>query len=94
MSSNDELVNICRDLGFKVEYALHQDGSINRDTSIVEFPCESTSGILTKDMSALKQLELVKKLQTVWSDNAVSVTVYYKKEELSDKPGRLISSIL
>ena len=29
-------------------------------------------------------MEFVKWLQTVWSDNSVSVTVYYKKEELSE----------
>jgi ribonucleoside-triphosphate reductase len=38
---------------------------------------------LVKDVSAIKQLELVKQLQTEWSDNAVSCTVYYRKEELS-----------
>jgi ribonucleoside-diphosphate reductase alpha chain len=35
-------------------------------------------------MTAVAQLDLVKKMQTLWADNAVSVTVYYKKEELSD----------
>jgi hypothetical protein len=33
-------------------------------------------------MTALEQLEWVKKMQTEWADNAVSVTVYYRKEEL------------
>jgi hypothetical protein len=33
-------------------------------------------------MTAIEQLEWVKKMQTIWADNAVSVTVYYKKEEL------------
>jgi ribonucleoside-triphosphate reductase len=33
-------------------------------------------------MTAIEQLEWVKKMQTVWADNAVSVTVYYRKEEL------------
>jgi hypothetical protein len=27
-------------------------------------------------------LEVIKRLQTEWSDNAVSVTIYYRKEEL------------
>jgi hypothetical protein len=35
-------------------------------------------------MSAIQQLELVKTLQTYWADQAVSVTVYYKLEELDD----------
>jgi hypothetical protein len=33
-------------------------------------------------MDVIKQLDMVKKLQTIWSDNAVSVTAYYKPEEL------------
>ena len=35
-------------------------------------------------MKAVDQLELVKKIQTFWSDNSVSVTVYYRKEELPE----------
>ena len=35
-------------------------------------------------MTAVAQLELVKKMQTIWADNSVSVTVYYKLEELKD----------
>ena len=35
-------------------------------------------------MNAIKQLDVVKRLQEEWSDNAVSCTVYYKKEELPE----------
>jgi ribonucleoside-triphosphate reductase (thioredoxin) len=35
-------------------------------------------------MKAVDQLVLVKRIQKVWSDNAVSCTVYYKKEELEE----------
>lgn len=85
MSSNDSLVSICRESGFHVEYVLNFDGSESRDTVVVEVPCESSGNtILAKDMSAVKQLELVKELQAKWADNAISVTVYYKKEELSE----------
>jgi hypothetical protein len=35
-------------------------------------------------MTAITQLETVKWLQEVWSDNSVSCTVYYRKEELSE----------
>jgi hypothetical protein len=40
--------------------------------------------VLAKDCTAVKQLEYVKRMQTEWSDNAVSVTVYYRKEELPE----------
>jgi ribonucleoside-triphosphate reductase len=83
MSSNDALVTYCRDLGYHIEYVLNFDGSENHDTVIVEFPCETPDGALFADeMGVIKQLEMVKKLQEVWSDNAVSVTAYYSEEEL------------
>jgi ribonucleotide reductase alpha subunit len=83
MSSNDALVTYCRDLGYHTEYVLNFDGSENHDTVVVEFPCETPDGALFADeMGVVKQLEMVKKLQEVWSDNAVSVTAYYSEEEL------------
>jgi len=84
MSSSDALVQICKDMGYHVEYLINFDGTENHDTVVVYFPCETPAGsILAKDMDVIKQLDMVKKLQTVWSDNAVSVTAYYKEEELA-----------
>jgi len=83
MSSNDKLVQYCRDLGYHIEYVLNFDASENHDTVVVEFPCETPDGALFADeVGVIKQLEMVKKLQEVWSDNAVSVTAYYSEEEL------------
>ncbi len=70
-------------MGYHVEFLVNFDGTENRDTVVVYFPCKTPEGsILTKDMDVIKQLDMVKKLQTIWSDNAVSVTAYYKPEEL------------
>lgn len=85
MSSSDALVQTCKDMGYHVEFLVNFDGTENRDTVVVYFPCKTPEGsILTKDMDVIKQLDMVKKLQTIWSDNAVSVTAYYKPEELND----------
>ena len=85
MASNDKLVNICKDLRYNVEYILNFDGTKNHNTVVVEFPCCSGNNtVYVKDMNVVTQLELVKKLQKIWSDNSISVTVYYKKEELND----------
>ena len=90
MSSSDSLVQICRDLGYKTEFLLNFDGSENRDTIVVYFPCETPDGaILASDMGVIKQLEMVKTLQENWSDNAVSVTAYYSPEELESLKGWL-----
>lgn len=83
MGSGDKLVKQCRDAGYHVEYVRDFDGKEKRDTVVVEFPCKTPEGaILAKDMPVLKQLDMVAKLQSIWSDNAVSVTAYYEPDEL------------
>lgn len=85
MSSTDKLLQICKDAGYHVESVINYDNSVDHSTSIVSFPCKAgEETILAKDMTAVSQLELVKKMQTIWADNSVSVTVYYKLEELKD----------
>lgn len=85
MSSDDKLINICKELGYNIYYEKRFDGTINHNTSIVDFPCFSgDNAIIAKDMTAVKQLELVKQLQTIWSDNSISISIYYKKEELPE----------
>lgn len=82
MSSLDKLVEICKSLGYHTEYARTFDGANDHKTIIVEFPCSCEDAIIATEMSAIQQLELVKKIQTDWADNAVSVTVYYRLNEL------------
>jgi len=85
IAANDPLVDLCKKNGYKAEYVKNFDGTFNHDTVVVEFPCYfENDTVLAKDMSAIKQLNLVKKLQTIWADQAVSCTVYYKKEELGE----------
>jgi ribonucleotide reductase alpha subunit len=83
MASDSQLIQTCKEHGYKVEYQRNFDGTDDRNTMIVEFPCSYPVGtVLAKDCTAIQQLEFVKKLQTDWSDNAVSCTIYYRKEEL------------
>jgi ribonucleoside-triphosphate reductase len=85
MGSSDPLVQYCRDKGYKVEYDIGLDGKENRTMHVVSFPCETPEdAVLAKDLTAVQQLEFVKRAQTIWSDNAVSVTVYYRPEELGE----------
>ena len=81
--SSDPLVDACRKRGYNVVWDIGIDGREDHTRYVVEFPCESPDGsILAADMTAIEQLEWVKKMQPIWADNAVSVTVYYRKEEL------------
>ena len=83
MSSNDPLVDQCIKHGYKAEPLMQLDGSRDMNTMVVEFPVKTPAGTLcAKDVSAVQQLEYQKFLQTYWSDNSVSVTVYYNPEEL------------
>ena len=83
IAANSPIVEASRKAGYQVEQVLRFDGSKDPSTYVVEFPCKAREGsVLAKDMTAIEQLEVCKMVQTYWSDNSVSVTVYYRKEEL------------
>jgi ribonucleoside-triphosphate reductase (thioredoxin) len=85
ISSNHPLVEVCRSHGYPVEYQQNFDGSEDRSTVVVSFPfSHGETATLAKDMTAIDQLETVRLLQETWSDNSVSCTVYYRKEELPE----------
>jgi ribonucleoside-triphosphate reductase len=85
MASDSRLVNVCRENGFHAEYKKNLDGSADHSSVIVSFPAKYPHySTFASDTTAVDQLNIVKELQTIWSDNAVSVSVYYKLEELDE----------
>tara|TARA_R110000737_G_scaffold188473_2_gene210682 strand:+ start:1516 stop:3405 length:1890 start_codon:yes stop_codon:yes gene_type:complete len=85
MSADSELVSVCRAGGYHVEYVRNFDGTEDHSTVVVSFPCKFPKGTMfAGDMTAIDQLQVVRRLQQEWSDNAVSVTIYYRKEELDE----------
>lgn len=83
MASGIPLVDVCKSSGYKVEYVRNFDGSDDYSTVVVEFPCRFPDNtVLAHEVTAIDQLETIRYLQKNWSDNSVSVTIYYKKEEL------------
>tara|TARA_R110002153_G_scaffold53030_1_gene148185 strand:- start:1486 stop:3312 length:1827 start_codon:yes stop_codon:yes gene_type:complete len=85
MASDSALASATRKQGYPVEYVLNFDGTEDKSTVVVSFPCCFPEGTaFAKDMTAVDQLEVCKRLQAEWSDNAVSVTIYYRKEELDE----------
>ena len=85
ISSNSSLVETLRQHGYPLEYALNFDGTEDKSTLVASFPCSFPKHtVFAKDCTAVEQLEYVKRLQTEWSDNSVSCTVYYRKEELPE----------
>jgi ribonucleotide reductase alpha subunit len=84
-SANTQLINLAKKNNFHIEYQLNFDGTEDKNTKIIEFPCRYPDGtVLAKDMTAIDQLNVIKELQTNWSDNSVSVTIYYRLNELED----------
>jgi ribonucleoside-triphosphate reductase (thioredoxin) len=85
IAADHALVQVCREHGYPVEYQRHFDGSEDHSTMVVSFPFSYPAGTkIAAEMTAIDQLEVVKWLQANWSDNSVSCTVYYRKEELPE----------
>jgi adenosylcobalamin-dependent ribonucleoside-triphosphate reductase len=83
IAADHRLVAICREAGYPVEYQQNFDGSDDYNTVVVTFPFAYPEGTtVAADVTAFDQLNWIKRLQTEWSDNSVSCTIYYKKEEL------------
>jgi len=84
MASDSPLIKVCGDHGFHVEPQRNFDKSEDHTTKVVSFPCKVPEHTpIGGNITAIDQLELIKEMQSVWSDNSVSVTVYYTKEELA-----------
>ena len=85
IASESPLIELAKKNGYHVEYIKNFDQTIDPTTQVVSFPYSLPEGtVFADECTALQQLEYVKRLQTEWSDNSVSCTVYYKKEELKD----------
>jgi len=83
MAADSELASVARNNGYFVEYVRNFDGTEDHSTVVVEFPCQFPEGTMfAEDMTAVDQLNVIRKLQAEWSDNSVSVTIYYRKHEL------------
>lgn len=85
ISSHSPLVDVCRKHGFPIEYQRKFDGSEDKSTMVISFPCklpETTP--VAADFDWKTQMDMVRKMQSEWSDNSVSCTVYYKKEDIED----------
>ena len=83
-SSNDPLIPLLKQAGHHIEPVIKFDGHYDHTTSVVDFYVKAPEGIpiAGKDLDTWKQLEVLKMAQKHWSDQSVSVTVYYKREEI------------
>lgn len=83
-SANDPLVAKLREAGHKIEPVIRFDGTLDHTTVVCDFYEKAPEGfpVADEDWSTEKQLEVLKMAQRHWADQAVSVTVYYKRDDL------------
>ena len=85
ISASSPLIEVCKSHGYHVEFQENFDGTPDRTTYVVEFPCKYPDGVPSAaDMTVFEQLDVVKFMQKNWSDNSVSVTAYYEQENLPE----------
>lgn len=85
IAADSPLIEVCRTHGYEVDSQINFDGSLDRNTLVVSFPCaipETTP--IAATFGWKEQLDAVRRMQAEWSDNSVSCTVYYKKEDLPE----------
>lgn len=83
-SSDDALIPLLKAAGHKMEFEHRLDGTYNPSTTVVDFYVRAEDGLPVADESwdTWKQLDVLKMAQKYWSDQSVSVSVYYKKDEI------------
>lgn len=85
ISSGSPLLATISKHGFPLEYRRNLDGTADHSSYVASFPGKYPHyARFVKDRGAIQQLTRVKELQTIWSDNSVSCTIYYKQEELPE----------
>lgn len=83
ISTQSNLIEVCRKHGYPIEYQRNFDGSEDKSTMVVSFPCKlPDSTPVAADYSWKEQLDMVRRMQREWSDNSVSCTVYYEKDDI------------
>lgn len=83
-SANDQLVPKLKEAGHHIEPVVRFDGSLDHNTLVVDFYESLPLELPTADegWDTWKQLEVLKMAQKHWADQSVSVTVYYKRDEI------------
>lgn len=85
VAASDAVFQWAQKQGIPWEWLVDTEGNLDQRTAVLEFPAEFPEGTsLASEESAITQLKRHRTMQTEWADNAVSVTVTFRPEELSD----------
>jgi ribonucleoside-diphosphate reductase alpha chain/ribonucleoside-triphosphate reductase len=83
-AANDATVPKLREAGHHMEPVVRFDGTLDHNTLVVDFYVRTPDELPVADegFDTWKQLEAVKMAQKHWADQSISVTVYYRKNEI------------
>lgn len=83
-AANDRLIPLLKAAGLPMEPTKKLDGTLDHGTLVVDFFCQTPDNTPCADegFDTWKQLDVLLMAQKHWADQSVSVTVYYKKEEI------------
>jgi len=83
-AANDALIPLLRAAGHHIEPVKRLDGTLDHGTLVVDFYVRAPEGspVADEDWDTWKQLDIYKLAQRHWSDQSVSVSVYYKRDEI------------
>ncbi len=84
-SANDQLIPILKEAGHNIEPVKRLDNTLDHGTLVVDFYVQAPDNypVADEDWDTWKQLDAYKLAQKHWSDQSVSVSVYYQKNEIS-----------
>ena len=84
-ASTDPLIPLLAAAGHHIEPVVKFDGTYDHNTVVVDFYERAPDGapVADRDWDTWKQLDVVKMAQKHWADQSVSVTVYYKREDIA-----------
>lgn len=85
-ASNDPLIPLLKAAGHPMEPVVRFDGTLDPNTMVVDFYLEAPADCPVADegFTTWRQLDTLLMAQRHWADQAVSVTVYYRREELPE----------
>lgn len=84
-AAGDPAIPLLKAAGHTIQPDIKLDGKLDHSTLVVDFYQRAPDGfpVVDEGFDTWKQLDVLKMAQKHWADQAVSVTVYYKKEEIA-----------
>lgn len=93
-ASNDPLIPLLKDAGHYMEPRINFDGTLDHSTLVVDFYKRVSKDVPNgESFNTWRQLDTLLMAQRYWADQAVSVTVYYRKEEIPELKTWLMNNL-